>query len=68
MDNENFLTTYDVCNYLGISVTLLNSLEKKGNLLPARKLPMSNKRLYKAEDVMKFKESVQANANRYKGQ
>lgn len=68
MDNESLLTTHDVCDYLGVSVTLLNSLEKKGHLLPARKLPMSNKRLYKAEDVMKFKESVQANANRYKGQ
>ena len=59
MENENFLTSRQVCRYLGISVTLLNGLEKSGHLLPVRKMPLSNKRLYSAEDVAKFKESVQ---------
>lgn len=61
MDNEEFVTPSEVCDYLSISVTLLNSLEKSGHLVPARKLPLSNKRLYRAEDVMKFKNLVHVN-------
>lgn len=56
---ENFITSSKVCSYLGISITLLNSLEKSGHLVPARKMPLSNKRLYRIEDVENFKESVQ---------
>lgn len=59
MDSEDFLTSRQVCRYLGISVTLLNGLEKSGHLLPVRKMPLSNKRLYRLEDVTHFKESVQ---------
>lgn len=59
MENQSFLTSREVCNYLGISTTLLNGLEKSGHLLPARKMPLSNKRLYSADDVMNFKLSVQ---------
>ena len=59
--DEEFITSSKVCSYLGISITLLNSLEKSGHLVPARKMPLSNKRLYRVEDVVKFKESVQVN-------
>ena len=59
MEKESFLTSRDVCDYLGISTTLLNGLEKSGYLKPARKMPLSNKRLYSADDVMSFKLSVQ---------
>ena len=64
MDNEDFLTSRQVCRYLGISVTLLNGLEKSGHLLPVRKMPLSNKRLYSAEDVRKFKESVKVGGSK----
>lgn len=59
MNNDEFITSGNVCNYLGISITLLNSLERSGHLVPARKMPLNNKRLYNVEDVVKFKESVQ---------
>lgn len=58
-NEEEFITSSKVCSYLGISITLLNSLEKSGHLVPARKLPLSSKRLYRIEDVEKFKQSVQ---------
>lgn len=58
-NDENFITSSKVCSYLGISTTLLNSLEKSGHLVPARKMPLSSKRLYRIEDVENFKESVQ---------
>lgn len=57
--DEEFITSSKVCSYLGISITLLNSLERSGHLVPARKLPLSSKRLYRIEDVEKFKQSVQ---------
>lgn len=57
--DEEFITSSKVCSYLGISITLLNSLEKSGHLVPARKLPLSSKRLYRIEDVENFKQSVQ---------
>lgn len=58
-NEEEFITSSKVCSYLGISITLLNSLERSGHLVPARKLPLSSKRLYRIEDVEKFKQSVQ---------
>lgn len=58
-NDENFITSSKVCSYLGISITLLNSLEKSGHLVSARKMPLSNKRLYRIEDIENFKESVQ---------
>lgn len=56
---EDFITSSKVCSYLGISITLLNSLEKSGHLVPARRMPLSNKRLYRVQDVDNFKKSVQ---------
>jgi DNA-binding transcriptional MerR regulator len=60
-NDDEFITSSKVCSYLGISITLLNSLEKSGHLVPARKMPLSNKRLYRMQDVENFRESVQVN-------
>ena len=58
-NDDEFITSSKVCYYF--SITLLNSLEKSGHLVPARKMPLSNKRLYRMEDVENFRESVQVN-------
>lgn len=51
---EEFLTSKQVAKYLGVSVSLINNLEKKGELIPRRKLPTNNRRLYALSDVDAF--------------
>lgn len=51
---EEFLTSRQVAKYLGVSVSLINNLEKKGELIPRRKLPTNNRRLYALSDVNAF--------------
>lgn len=60
-DTDGFMSSSEVCKYLGISTSCLNNLEKKGNLKPRRKLPTSHKRLYLKEDVDKFLKSITTN-------
>lgn len=56
--NEVFLTSRQVAKYIGVSVSLINSLEEKGQLIPRRKLPTNNRRLYAQSDVDAFLESI----------
>lgn len=59
--NNDFMTSSEVCKYLDISTSVLNGLEKTGELKPQRKLPTSHKRLYLKEDVDKFLKSITTN-------
>lgn len=52
--DEEFMSSTDVCRYCGFSPGMLNSLEKSGDLKPRRKLPFGNKRLYARSEVDDF--------------
>lgn len=52
-ENNNYLSTRDVADKLGISVTCLLNLEKKGSLKPYIRLP-TGKRLYLESEVDEF--------------
>lgn len=56
--NEEFLTSKQVAKYIGVSISLINSLEEKGELVPRRKLPTNNRRLYALSDVDAFLERI----------
>lgn len=58
---EVFMTSRQVAKYLGVSVSLINSLEEKGQLVPRRKLPTNNRRLYAQSDVDAFIDSISNN-------
>ena len=55
---EEFMTSRDVCRYVQISMSMLNGLEKSGALVPRRKLPTNNRRLYSKKDVDVFLDSI----------
>lgn len=56
--DEVYMTSRQVAKYIGISVSLVNSLEEKGELLPRRKLPTNNRRLYTQSDVDAFLQKI----------
>ena len=56
--DEEFMTSRQVAKYINVSVALINSLEEKGQLVPRRKLPTNNRRLYAKSDVDAFLESI----------
>lgn len=56
--DEEFMTSRQVAKYINVSVSLINSLEEKGQLVPRRKLPTNNRRLYAKSDVDAFLESI----------
>lgn len=58
---NDFMSSSEVCEYLNISTSVLNGLEKTGKLKPKRKLPTSHKRLYLKEDVDRFLKSITTN-------
>lgn len=62
MQNEQLMTSGEVCDYCGFSVTKLNGLEKRGELIPVRVFPVSGKRLYARKDVVSYLESVKQKA------
>ena len=41
-----------------LSLSLVNSLEAQGQLIPRRKLPTNNKRLYAKSDIDAFLERI----------
>lgn len=55
---HNFMTSTEVCNYMNCSVAVLNRLDKKNILKPARRLPLNRRRLYSQKDVDDYLESV----------
>lgn len=55
---EEFMTSREVCQYIQISMGMLNSLDKSGHLRPRRKLPTNNRRLYSKEDVDAFLDKI----------
>lgn len=57
-DDEEYLTSKQVARYIGVSVSLINSLEEKGELVPRRKLPTNNRRLYAQSDVDAFLQKI----------
>jgi DNA-binding transcriptional MerR regulator len=59
--DEEFMTSRQVAKYINVSVSLINSLEEKGQLVPRRKLPTNNRRLYAKSDVDAFLESISTN-------
>ena len=60
-DDKYFMTSKEVCRYCNISISVLNKLERDGNLKPNRKLPINHRRLYTKEDVDKFLDSISTN-------
>lgn len=61
VDNEDFMTSREVCRYCGFSMSVLNSLESAGTLAPKRRLPVSRRRMYSREDVDNFLVSLTPN-------
>lgn len=57
-DDEEYLTSRETAEYMNVSLSLVNSLESQGQLVPRRKLPTNNKRLYAKSDVDAFLESI----------
>lgn len=57
-DGEVYMSSRQVTAYAGITISLLNSLEAQGHLLPRRKIPTSGKRLYAQSDVDRFLDSI----------
>lgn len=57
-DGETYLSSRQVRQYMGITISMLNNLEAKGYLLPRRRVPTSGKRLYAKSDVDRFVESI----------
>lgn len=60
-ENEEYLTSRETAEYLGVSLSLINSLEEKGQLVPRRKLPTNNKRLYAVSDIEAFLQRISNN-------
>lgn len=57
-DGEVYMGSRQVIAYAGITMSLLNSLEASGHLLPRRKIPTSGKRLYAQSDVDAFLDRI----------
>lgn len=57
MQNEDMMTSREVCEYCNFSSSILNRLERQKLLLPARRLPDSGKRFYRREDVDAYMQS-----------
>lgn len=57
-DNEDYLTSRETAEYMNVSLSLVNSLEAQGQLIPRRKLPTNNKRLYAKSDIDAFLERI----------
>lgn len=57
-DDEEYLTSRETAEYMNVSLSLVNSLESQGQLVPRRKLPTNNKRLYAKSDVDVFLERI----------
>lgn len=57
-DDEEYLTSRETAEYMNVSLSLVNSLESQGQLVPRRKLPTNNKRLYAKSDVDAFLERI----------
>lgn len=55
---DDFMTSTEVCQYLGCSVAVLNRLDKKNILKPIRRLPFNGKRLYSQNDIDRYLESI----------
>lgn len=53
-DDEEYLTSRETAEYMNVSLYRVNSLESQGQLVPRRKLPTNNKRLYAKSDVDAF--------------
>lgn len=56
--NTEYMSSSEVRNYLHVSQSVLNGLEKNGKLKPRRILSTSHKRLYAREDVETFEKSI----------
>lgn len=56
--DEEYLTSKQVAKYIGVSISLVNSLEESGDLVPRRKLPTNNRRLYALSDVNAFLDRI----------
>lgn len=53
-DDEVYMSSREVMKYAGITLSMLNSLESGGHLLPRRRLPTNGKRFYAKTDVDAF--------------
>jgi DNA-binding transcriptional MerR regulator len=57
-EDEIYMTSKETAKYMGVSVSMVNSLEEKGELVPRRKLPTNNRRFYAQSDVDAFLERI----------
>lgn len=53
-DNEIYMTSSDTADYMQVSISLLNTWTANGELIPRRKLPTNNRRMYAKSDVDAF--------------
>jgi DNA-binding transcriptional MerR regulator len=63
MEDNEFMTSKDVCRYCGFSLNLLRRLEREGKLKPVRILPGSKRKLYKLEDVETYLDTIRTSSN-----
>ncbi len=57
-NREGILSIREVCSLLKCSTRFLDSLEKRGELMPVRRLPTSRKRFYCVDDVNAYLERI----------
>lgn len=57
MQNEELMTSREVCEYCSFSNSILNRLDRQGLLVPVRRLPGSGKRFYRQSDVDAYLQS-----------
>ncbi len=51
---DELMNVGEVREYTGLGISILNRLEDEKELVPCRRLPISNKRLYSKKDVDAF--------------
>lgn len=56
---SSFMTIKNAATYLGVSPLTLRNWDRQGKL-PATRHPMSNYRIYKAEDIEKLLRDIEA--------
>lgn len=56
--DEELMTSRQVCEYCCFSKSVLNRLEEQGLLVPVKVFPENNKRLYSLEDVKSYLDSI----------
>lgn len=58
MGVEVLMTSREVCRYCGFSRAVLDRLQRKKLLVPARCLPGSGRRLYRESEVVSYMKSL----------